>query len=273
MITERRGVATARDGAELAYTIHTPDGAGNGPRLALVHSLGLTGDVWRPVVAALGDTVALTYDCRGHGRSARLPGPYTLDTFADDLGDVLDAVGWSRVSVGGASMGGMVAQAFAVRHPARVGGLALVDTTAWYGPDAPQRWEARARAVEENGLPSVVEFQLSRWFTDELRARDPAGTRRWVDDLLAGDAGCYAAACRMMGGADLRAAVEGIAVDTAVVVGEHDYATPLAMAEDLHARIGRSTLHVIPGVRHLSLIEAPDLVAHAIRRMYQPQCS
>ena len=70
-------------------------------------------------------------------------------------------------------MGGMVALAFAARHPARTSALGLIDTTAWYGPEAPKNWAARANQAVEKGLASLVDFQTTRWFGDDFRANNP----------------------------------------------------------------------------------------------------
>ena len=61
------------------------------------------------------DTAVVTFDCRGHGASDKPAGPYTVEQFADDIADMLDQLGWDKALVAGASMGGMVALAFAAR--------------------------------------------------------------------------------------------------------------------------------------------------------------
>src|SRR5438445_5977139 len=102
--------------------------------------------MWGEVIAQLaGAAEILVYACRGHGQSERRPGPYSVELFADDFAALLDACGWSSAIVAGCSMGGCVAQAFAAAYPERVRGLALIDTTAWYGPAAPQVSKPRDR--------------------------------------------------------------------------------------------------------------------------------
>ena len=119
------------DGCEIAYTLHAGAGA-DAPRVALVHSLALDRSIWDDVVQALAqDTQALTFDCRGHGRSAQTVMTYTPQLFARDLAELMDHVQWPSAVVGGCSMGGMVAQAFAIGNPQRTTGLVLIDTTAW----------------------------------------------------------------------------------------------------------------------------------------------
>ena len=248
-----------RDGTKLRYSI---TGNGGGPRIALIHSLAMDQGFWQPVVARLKETAQLlTYDCRGHGASDKPPGPYSIDLFADDLSDLLDAAGWKQTIVAGASMGGSVALGFAAKYPARLAGLGLFDTTAWYGPNAPSSWEERATKAKTDGLAGLVGFQKTRWFGDAFIERNPDVVDASVATFLANDVGAYAETCRMLGNFDLRSSLKQIAVPTAIAVGEEDYATPPSMASDLHAAIKHSTLAIIKSGRHLTPLEKPDEIA------------
>ena len=257
------GVAVAADGCAIGYTHHCGAGA---PRLVLVHSLALDRSFWDGVVAELGgDAEVLAIDCRGHGRSGKPPGPYSLDAFADDLAAAMDAVGWDAATVVGCSMGGCVAQAFAARHPARVTALGLIDTTAWYGENAPREWRERAAKARAEGLGGLAAFQATRWFGDAFRAARPEVVAAITATFLANDLDAYAATCAMLGDADLRAHLAGLRMPVAVVVGEEDYATTPAMARAIHAAVPGSTLTVLPGARHLTPVEAPAVIAALIR--------
>src|SRR5690606_31192699 len=89
------GEARTRDGTVLAYSLH--DRGAGAPRIALIHSLAMDRAFWRPVAERLAPHASvLVYDCRGHGRSGKPPGPYTVELFADDLADLLDHVGWQK---------------------------------------------------------------------------------------------------------------------------------------------------------------------------------
>jgi len=259
------GHAVTRDGTRLGYTLY--EGPGE-HRAALIHSIGMDREFWRPVAERLAPHASvLIYDCRGHGASDKPPGPYLVELFADDLADLLDHVGWRSAVSGGASMGGCVALAFAAAYPARTRALALIDTTAWYGAEAPRQWEERAEKARCDGLRSLVDFQTTRWFGDTFRAENPAVVKSCVDTFLANDLPAYGESCRMLGTADMRAALPGLKMPTAIIVGEEDYATPLAMAQALHRGIAGSTLTVLPGARHLTPLEAPDRIATELGRL------
>ena len=158
-------------------------------------------------------------------------------------------------------MGGCVALQFAADHPTRTAGLALLDTTAWYGPTAPADWEQRACKARDEGLASLTAFQQTRWFSDAFRQARPDVVQACIDCFLANDLDGYMAACRMLGAFDGRGLLARIAVPTLVLVGEEDYAAPVAMAQALHAGIAGSTLEVVPATRHLTPLEVPELVA------------
>jgi 3-oxoadipate enol-lactonase len=260
--------ARARDSTRLAYTLY--DHPAGSRHIALVHSLAMDRSFWRPVADRLAANAGvLMHDCRGHGRSDKPEGLVTVEQHADDLADLLDALGWRSALVAGASMGGCIALAFAIRHPARVSALGLVDTTAWYGADARKSWEQRANAALASGMSSLTDFQVTRWFGDKFRADNPQVVKDCVGTFLRNDVAAYAQTCRMLGACDLRSGLPTIKVPTVIVVGEEDYATPPAMAEAMHAAIAGSTLTVLPSARHLTPLERPDAVAAELDELAQ----
>jgi len=264
--TRTDGAAPTRDGINIAYSLLGEPGAER--RACLVHSVAMDRQFWLPVAERLAkDSAIVVFDSRGHGASGKPPGPYTVEQFADDIADLLDHLGWDRTLIAGASMGGMVALAFAARHSARAAALGLIDTTAWYGPDAPKNWAARANQAVEQGLQSLIAFQTTRWFGDEFRAKRTDVVQQCVDIFLKNDVPAYVEACHMLGRADLRAALPTLTMPTAVVVGEEDYAAPVAMAETLHRGIAGSTLTVLPKARHLTPLEVPDIIAAELDRL------
>jgi 3-oxoadipate enol-lactonase len=259
-----RGELRLNDGTKLGTTLYR--GSDVGQRIALVHSLAMDREFWRPVVERLNAAGAsvLTYDCRGHGASSKPAGPYTVALFATDLAQLLDHFGWDSTVVAGASMGGCVALAFAAAHPRRTRALGLYDTTAWYGAEAPQQWAERADKALANGLASLTAFQVTRWFGDAFREQHPDIVKSSVDIFLRNDVKAYAESCRMLGAADARKDLPKLTMPAAIAVGEEDYATPPAMAEALHRDLKNSTLTIIKGGRHLTPLEMPDRIAESL---------
>jgi len=264
----KNAASTARDGAELQYTLHD-SGKPGAPRLTLVHSLALDRSIWDGVVAALSGSVdILVYDCRGHGASAKTPGPYTTELFAGDLLDLLKSIGWDHTFVAGASMGGSVTLQFAVSNPAMVDGLGLIDTTAWYGADAPKSWHERGEKALAEGLASLIAFQQTRWFSDAFRTDKAAVADHFAQVFLKNDVAAYAATCDMLGNFDLRSKLAAFTMPVEVLVGEEDYATPPDMARALEAGIKGAHLTIVPKARHLTPIEIPGQIASMLQTLF-----
>jgi len=262
--TVRNGLEKARtaDGTNIVYRLHNPGGTRH---VALVHSLAMDHSFWDPVAERLSASASvLTYDCRGHGASDKPPGPYTVELFARDLAELMDHVGWPAAVVAGASMGGCVSLAFAAAYPDRASSLGLFDTTAWYGPEASQEWAGRADRALAHGLEDLVEFQKTRWFGDRFRAEHPDVVKQSIEVFLANDRQAYAETCRMLGACDVRAALPRLQVPVRILVGEEDYATPIAMAKALSERIPGSSLTILQSARHLTPLEVPDRIAGEI---------
>lgn len=257
--------ASAPDGATISFSV-TESRRDNAPRFALIHSLAMDHQFWDAVIDRLGDDYSfLAVDARGHGASDKPSGPYTVELMARDVLAAVDAVQWDRVYVAGASMGGCVALQFAAQHAERTLGACLIDTTAWYGASAPSDWAARAERASSQGLSSLTDFQKTRWFSDAFRSHYPDIVQRCVDTFLRNDVGAFMSTCEMLGNFDGRDLMGRLRCPTAIIVGEEDYAAPVAMAEALHRGIEGSTLQVVQGARHLTPLETPDVVADAFR--------
>jgi 3-oxoadipate enol-lactonase len=272
-MTERHATtlhsATVTDGTNIVYARSTANQPVVG-RIALLHSLAMDHTFWNPVIAALPTNVDLiAIDARGHGRSDKPHGPYTVELFADDLAEVCAHAGWSSAVMAGASMGGSVTLAFAARHPQMVDGLALIDTTACYGDGAIIAWQERGQKALDGGMSALTEFQEQRWFSDAFRQASPELVSESVAVFLNNDPAPYMETCRMLGNCDTRAALPTFNFPVAIVVGEEDYATPVAMAEAMHAAIAGSTLDILAKVRHYTPVEAPKDIARAIETVLQ----
>jgi 3-oxoadipate enol-lactonase len=100
--------------------------------------------------------------------------------------------------------------------------------------------------------------------SDAFREAHPEVIRAKLDVFLANDIDCYTATCEMLGDADLRHYQSAMRMPTSVIVGEQDYATPVAMSEQMQEAMPNATLSVLPNVRHLTPIECPALIVEKI---------
>jgi 3-oxoadipate enol-lactonase len=267
----KSGEIHAKDGTKLHYKVWPGNAsapAGRKPRIALLHSLAMDHTFWIPVVEKLnGAADVLAVDCRGHGLSDKPAGPYTVELFAEDLAAVMDDADWPKALIAGCSMGGCVALAFADAYPERVEALGLIDTTAYYGDDAPKAWEERAQKAAQGGMEKLIGFQKSRWFGDAFREANPEVVEAAINVFLANDIPAYGETCRMLGACDMRAAMAKFGFPTRVIVGEEDYAAPVAMAEAMRDAIPGASLLVIDKARHLTPLEVPELIARELKRL------
>lgn len=255
--------ATAPDGTRIRYVVWSGPSATR--RVVLIHALAMVAEFWDQTAEALGpDWDVLAIDCRGHGASDKPAGPYSVEMMGDDIAAVMNHAGWDSAVVAGASMGGCIAMAVAARHPVRVSGLGLIDTTAWYGENAKDAWEERGQKAMEGGMEALIGFQKTRWFSEAFAAANPDVVARAVGIFTANDVPAYLETCRMLGRADLRAALGSFAMPVAIMVGEEDYATPIAMSEALATAIPGAQMRVVAQARHMTPLEVPRIVAEVI---------
>jgi 3-oxoadipate enol-lactonase len=238
--------------------------SGTGPPLVLLHPLALSGAVWGTFASMLGTSFdVIAPDARGHGDSGWDGAPFSIDDLADDVAALLDALSLPAAHVIGMSMGGSTAISFAGRYPERADGLLLADTTAWYGADAIEKWEARARTAAEKPRELQVPFQADRWFTESFRERNADEVNRVIGIFLRTSSPAHAAASRAMGAMDSRPQLLNITARTLALTGEEDYATPPAMGQAIADGVPGARAQVLPALRHLSLVQDPGLAGPA----------
>jgi len=239
--------------------IHFTDSGGRGEAVLLVRAIGCDHRMWDGLGEALSTRFrVIRMDVRGHGRSAVTEGPYSLDQLADDARGVLDSLEIDKAHWVGLSMGGMIGQAFALRHPSRLRKLVLANTTSTYGTQGPEMWAARVKAVSEGGMAAIKELAMQRYFTDEFRASDADVVDRIGQGFLATDPEGYIACCHAIAKLDFAGDLHRIKAPTLVIAGEKDVGTPVAMSESLANAIPGAKLVVIRGAAHLSALENPE---------------
>lgn len=242
---------------------------GAGPAVVLLHGFPLNRSMWDAQVPALvGTHRVIRPDLRGHGESPAPDAVYTMDLMADDVVEMLDGLGIVEpVVLGGLSMGGYVALALALNHPARVRGLILADTRAAAdSPEAAARREETARSVLKTGdLGELVETMVPRLFCRST-FRDRPGLIPPIKAAMeqttpAGVAGALRGmACRP----DRRDRLNGIACPVLVVVGEEDVISPPDEARAIADALPDARLAVIPRAGHLAPCENPDAFNPAV---------
>jgi len=237
-----------------------------GPWVTMSHSLACNSSMWdvqAKLLVASGYTV-LRFDTRGHGASDAPEGPYTLEQMADDLHGLYAALGIRRSHWVGLSMGGMICETYALKHPGVFQSMVLADTTSRRPPNAEQMWGERVKLASEKGMDALVEGTLARWFTEPYRQANPAVMAKIAADIrntpVAGFAGC----CDAIAKIDVLDRLKEIDCPALVIVGDQDHGTPPEMARQIHANLPGSELLIIPSAAHLSNVEQPQAFNDAL---------
>ena len=242
---------------------------GAGPAVVLVHGFPLDHTMWSAQVEALSERHrVLAPDLRGFGESGVTAGKVTMIRMAEDLAEMLDALGVEGpVSVCGLSMGGYVALAFWEMFRDRLRSLVLCDTRA--KADTPQAAADRlamADRVLAEGLTPLADSMLPKLLGRESRQSRPALVESLRQMILnARPEGVAAAARGMAERPDMTGRLGEIRCGVLVVVGAEDAISTPEEMRSIGAAIPGSRVVVIPAAGHMSPMEQPEAVNRAVR--------
>jgi pimeloyl-ACP methyl ester carboxylesterase len=237
---------------ELYYEVVGPE---DGEGVLFVHGLGSSGRDWEGQVPFFAERFrVVTADLRGHGRSEKPPGPYSMEMFAGDVAGLIEALGLGAVHVVGLSLGGMVAFQLAVDRPELVRSLVIINS----GPEVvvrtwKDRWNVfmRRSIVRVLGMRKMGEVLAGRLFPKEGQAELRAVfVERWAEN----DPKAYMAAMNAIVGWSVVERLGEIRARTLVVAADEDY-TPVAAKEAYVGLMGDAELVVIEDARHAVVVE------------------
>ncbi len=236
------------------------EGPADAPVITFSHSLAASLETWEPQMPALRDSYrVLRIDARGHGGSSIPPGPCTIEMLSEDVIGLLDHLGIPRTHFVGISMGGMIGQVLAIKHPQRLERLVLCDTNGRVPSETAPIWEERIRRARTEGMAAMAQETLDRWFSEEFQRDQPEMTERIRNTIIHTSVPGYVGCCGAISAFDVLAELSKVTAPTLVVVGERDLSSPVSAAEAIQQKIEGSELFVIPGALHLTTVEAADL--------------
>jgi pimeloyl-ACP methyl ester carboxylesterase len=249
------------DGAEIAYRVRE----GSSPWL-LLPALGCDASMWDDVIAALPDETGLVVpELRGHGGSTLGWRPPDVELMARDVIEIAANEGMTRPAVAGISMGGYVAMAVAALAPDSARAWAFVSTRA--RADDEQGRAGRAAGLEtlhRRGWRSFAAGLMSMLLS-ERHPEFPAHRERLMEMFSrAGEAGLTWTLIALANRADRLETLAGLRAPAVVVVGDADLLTPPDHAREIAAATPGSKLVTLPGIAHMSTLEAPRDVAAAL---------
>ena len=245
----------AADGTRIHYSITGRPGA---PPILFIQGLGADKNGWNLQRLALAPWYrTIAFDNRGAGRSDKPYGDYSLEQMADDAVAVLDDAGVERAHVVGASMGGVISQILALRHPDRVGSLTLACTACRHHPWRRELLADWAETAHRDGMGAMT-AKAARWVIGPRSFRRLTPAIGWMGPLALSRpphafAGQVASILAIDDG--LADELSTIDVPTLVMVGNQDILTPRGDSEEIAEQIPTAELVVISGAAHGFMIE------------------
>lgn len=240
----------------ISYEIEGPEDA---PVIACSHCLAGDLSIWDAQVIALREKFRiLRFDTRGHGGSTAPEGPYSMEMLANDVVDLFDEIGIRKAHFMGISMGGMIAQTLALKHPECVSSLVLCDTTCAIPESVHPMWDERIQTVDKQGMSAVADETLDRWLSPDFQSHCPATTEQIREMILKTPVSGFIGCAHAIKNFNVKARLPKISIPALVMVGENDPGTPVESARQIHKNLHHSELAILPQAYHLSNIEAAD---------------
>jgi pimeloyl-ACP methyl ester carboxylesterase len=225
------------------------------PPVLLIHGLGGDHQNWLYQIPALcGRYPSLSVDLRGHGASSPAASDYSIADMALDLVRLLRVLGIEKVHVVGLSLGGLVAQQFALDFPYATASLLLAGTFCAIPSEMRQVAAESLRFIEDNTMAAIASARITAAFSDGVNPT----MRGYVIDRIAGnDKTAYLRAARATFAFSAADRLNDVQVPALVVVGEHDRVTPPVLSEMLASRIAGARLVRIADAGHICVMEQP----------------
>jgi pimeloyl-ACP methyl ester carboxylesterase len=241
--------------------------SGSGPPLVLLHGFPFDARMWDDQHAGLSDIArVITPDLHGFGRSGS-DHPFTMESQADDVHELLSSIGGLPCVLAGMSMGGYIALAYLKKYRADVRALALIDTKA--AADDAEGKRARDQMIElarMQGSKAIADKMQPKIAAPETPAKRPKVLQRMREIMeQCPPLTIQHALAAMRDRPDHTATLGTIDVPTLIIVGAQDAVTPPSAAEQLRAKIRDARLATIPDAGHMAVMEEPQLVNQALR--------
>jgi len=247
---------------DVDYTV-----TGFGPAIFMAHGIGGRRSGWDDIVAHLKDDfTCITYDQRGHGTSPVPPVPYSLDELVEDLEALRAKLGIEKAHVIGHSLGGMIAPAYARNHPDRVLTLGLLSTAAGRTAEDAAKVKGVITAMEEKGIPNILDTLVDRWFTDDFMAQNREAVDARLKEVIDTPAEVFLAVFRVYAATEMGPWLHQINAPCLVLTGEFDGGCNPRLNQFIHEQLPTSELVILKDLKHSILKEAGKEIAGHIHR-------
>ena len=244
---------------------------GDGQAVVCIHGLGGSSNNWTPVLSAFEGMKVVRPELPGSARSALPSQPLSIDLYVDSLADVLSELGISKAHVVAHSMGTIVAQHLAIKHPELVQSLALFGPLLAPPDQGRPGIQARAALSREKGIAGVQEIAdaiVKGATSAETKAERPVTVALVRESVMRQSPEGYAQSCEALAGAQA-APVEKISVPTLLVTGDEDGVGQPAAVKAMGERIAGSKVTVLSGCGHWTTFEKPGECAAELKAFYK----
>lgn len=234
---------------------------GQGAPIVFANSLGTDLRMWHDIMPYLPDGLRIIrYDKRGHGLSSCPPAPYSMGSLIRDAERLLDHLMIKDCVFVGLSIGGMIAQGLAAKRLDLVRGLVLSNTGAKISTR--EIWEARIATIRENGIESLADNVMQRWFSKSFR--DTPEMQLWRNMLSRQPSEGYIGCSAAIAGTDFFASTAKLTLPTLAIAGDEDGSTPPDLVKETADLIKGSRFHLIRRSGHIPCIEKPQEYAQLL---------
>lgn len=250
-------------------TVYELKGPQDAAVVVLIHGLGMNRKMWRGYASALSDQYrVLAYDLAGHGESGQPLQIPSLSLFSVQLRRLIADLNIESCSAVGFSLGGMINRRFAMDYPECTDSLVVLNSPHQRDEIEQKIIEQRVEDTNEGGPRATLQTSLERWFTPEFMTAESKAVNEVGSWILRNDPTVYAQ-CRRVLATGVKELIDPrppIRVPTLIMTCEFDSGSTPWMSQSIAKEIENSKCMIVPRLKHLGLMEKPDLFIEPIRQ-------
>jgi 3-oxoadipate enol-lactonase len=235
---------------------------GKGADLVLIHGMGDNLSMWYHQVPFFSKYYrVITYDIRGAGETEGPEGEYSLSTFAEDVYQLMRAIGVQDAVFLGYSMGGRIALELAIKHPEMVKAAILSSSPIFLTPPSPQNAQRRPPMpmpdiLSKGGLEAFAEMHATSAFSPGFRSKNPAEFERYMKVKLLNKPENLSRLMRSLGGIGSPPDLGKVKCPVLIIAGEFDSLVGLESGKQVQKALAGSKFVTLP-TGHAAAIEQP----------------
>ncbi|WP_158738476.1 alpha/beta fold hydrolase [Alteribacillus sp. YIM 98480] len=245
---------------------------GKGEPVIFLHGVGMDHTMWEEQSDYLSSYYrVIVYDMLGHGLSEKPCKEYKLIDFVNQLRELMEHLSINKAHIIGFSMGGLVAQLFGIHCPDKAKTLTFMNTVANRTKEQQQAVWSRVKQVEQKGHQAPIYAAITRWFNESYRQNHPEVIEKVRQRLENNDPFSYLKAYKVFATADqeLWPLLSKITIPALIMTGKEDVGSTPQMAEEMHEKLAKSELIIVPEYKHMLPIEGSETVNKALHTFIQ----